>query len=181
MKTSIPFTSFCFPAFLHTLTCITPVFHWWALNSFTSAIYWSHCAVTVSLLALLFFFFVAIVALFFLTDIIFHFCGVCVQRLLLLFLLLFDVTGVGVRCHLFPDINATAARYCWHEKLLRNLSLRWKEHFLCLTRFCWIPGNSREVTGTDSIIENAHFLSALRKSFNEHGVLKVNNNEYNQI
>jgi hypothetical protein len=57
--------------------------------------YWSHCAVTLSSLGLLFFFFVAIVALFFLTDIIFHFCGVCVQRLLLLFLLLFDVTGLA--------------------------------------------------------------------------------------
>jgi energy-coupling factor transporter transmembrane protein EcfT len=134
--------------------------------------YWSHCAVTLSSLVLLFFFFVAIVALFFLTDIIFHFCAVCVQWLLLLFLLLFDVTGVGLRCLLLPDINTTA-RYCWHEKPRWNLSLRWKGHFPYLTRFCWIPGNSREVTGTDSFIENAHFLSALRKSLNEYGVWKV--------
>jgi len=69
--------------------------------------------------------------------------------------------GVGVRCRLLPDINATAARYCWHEKPLRSLSLRWKEHFPYLTKFCWTPGNSHEVTGTDYVIENAHFLSAL--------------------
>lgn len=92
---------------------------------------------------------------FFPTDIIFHFCSVCVQRLLLLFLLLFDVTGVGVRCRLLPDIKATAARYCWHEKPLRNLSLRWKEHFHYLTILCWTPGNSHEVTGTDCVIQNA--------------------------
>jgi hypothetical protein len=64
-------------------------------------------------------------------------------------------------CRLLPDINATAARYCWHEKPRRNLSLRWKEHFPYLTRFFWIPASSREVTGTDSVIENAHFVSAL--------------------
>jgi hypothetical protein len=51
-------------------------------------------------------------AFFFLADIIFHFCGVCVQRRLPLFLLLFDVTGVGVSRRLLPDISATAARYC---------------------------------------------------------------------
>lgn len=102
----------CRFVFVHFFTHWPAVFHCWVLNSFTSAVYWSHCAVTLSSLGLLFFFFGTIVALFLLTDIIFHFCGVCVHRLLLLFLLLFDVTGVGVRCRLLPDINATAARYC---------------------------------------------------------------------
>jgi hypothetical protein len=84
---------------------------------------------------LLFFFFVAIVALLFLTDITSNFCGVCIQRLLLPFVLLFDVTGVGVRCRLLPDINATATRHSGRENPLRNLLLRSKEHFPYLTRF----------------------------------------------
>jgi len=57
--------------------------------------YWSHCAVTLSSHDLSFFFFVAIVALFFSHGYYISFCGVCIQRLLLLFLLLFDVTGLA--------------------------------------------------------------------------------------
>ena len=140
-----------------------------------------------------FFFFVAVVALFFLTDIIFHFCGVCVQRMLLLFLLL-DVNG-GWR---------TLSTASWHQRHRCSILLTWKAasiliitlkgDFPYLTRFCWIPGNSREVTGTNSIIENAHFLHYVKvlmnmacenllkvQNVNEIVVWNVNNNESNQI
>jgi hypothetical protein len=56
-------------------------------------------------------------------------------------------------------------------------SLRWKEHFPYLLRFCWTRGNSPELTETESAIENAHFLAPvwLHKSFNEHGMWKRTN------
>ena len=128
--------SFYFHAFLHTLACITPVFHCWVLNSFTSAVYWSHCAVTLSSLHLSFFFFVAIVALFFFSSRILYFifaafvygyCCFCSYCCLMLWGLAYAVV-----CFLTsaPPLLDTV------DMKSRFETCHCKEHFPYLTRFC---------------------------------------------